>query len=53
MTGAVVAIAAGYLLGSQSAIARIRAGDDPAAVASSWAGDEAKWRLTRAKYLLY
>ena len=44
---------AAYLLGSQSAIARIRAGDDPAAIASSWAGDEAKWRLTRAKYLLY
>jgi uncharacterized protein YbbC (DUF1343 family)/CubicO group peptidase (beta-lactamase class C family) len=44
---------ASYLLGSQSAIARIRAGDDPAAIASSWAGDEAKWRLTRAKYLLY
>ena len=44
---------AAYLLGSKSAIARIRAGDDPAAIASSWAGDEAKWRLTRAKYLLY
>jgi uncharacterized protein YbbC (DUF1343 family)/CubicO group peptidase (beta-lactamase class C family) len=44
---------AAYLLGSASAIARIRAGDDPAAIASSWAGDEAKWRLTRAKYLLY
>jgi uncharacterized protein YbbC (DUF1343 family) len=44
---------ASYMRGSQSAIARIRAGDDPAAIASSWAGDEAKWRLTRAKYLLY
>jgi uncharacterized protein YbbC (DUF1343 family) len=44
---------AAYLLGSASAIARIRAGDDPAAIVSSWAGDEAKWRLTRAKYLLY
>ena len=32
---------------------KIRAGDDPAAIAASWAADEAKWRLTRAKYLLY
>jgi hypothetical protein len=32
---------------------RIRAGEDPAAIAASWAVDEAAWRLTRAKYLLY
>jgi len=44
---------AAYLLGSRAAIARIRNGDDPAAIASSWSADEAKWRLTRAKYLLY
>jgi uncharacterized protein YbbC (DUF1343 family)/CubicO group peptidase (beta-lactamase class C family) len=44
---------AAYLLGSKSAIARVRSGDDPAAIASSWTADEAKWRLTRAKYLLY
>ena len=25
----------------------------PAAIAASWAQDEAAWRLTRAKYLLY
>ena len=44
---------AAYLLGSKAAIARIRSGDDPAAIAASWAGDEAKWRVTRARYLLY
>jgi uncharacterized protein YbbC (DUF1343 family)/CubicO group peptidase (beta-lactamase class C family) len=41
------------LLGSQAAIDRIRRGDDPADVAASWADDEARWRLRRAKYLLY
>jgi uncharacterized protein YbbC (DUF1343 family)/CubicO group peptidase (beta-lactamase class C family) len=41
------------LLGSQSTIDRIRKGDDPAAIAMSWGTDEAKWRLLRAKYLLY
>ncbi|MBI3493342.1 MAG: DUF1343 domain-containing protein [Acidobacteria bacterium] len=44
---------AALLLGSKATIERIRAGQDPAAVAASWAADEAKWRLTRAKYLLY
>jgi uncharacterized protein YbbC (DUF1343 family) len=41
------------LLGSQQTIDRIRRGDDPAAIAESWAGDEARWRLMRAKYLIY
>jgi uncharacterized protein YbbC (DUF1343 family) len=41
------------LLGSQATIDRIRRGDDPAAIAASWAGDEARWRLLRARYLLY
>lgn len=45
--------AAGRLLGSKDALARIRAGDDPEAIAASWAADEARWRLLRAKYLLY
>ncbi|MBZ5560630.1 MAG: DUF1343 domain-containing protein, partial [Acidobacteriia bacterium] len=44
---------AAYLLGSKATIEKIRAGRDPAAIAASWAADEAKWRLTRAKYLLY
>jgi uncharacterized protein YbbC (DUF1343 family) len=45
--------AAERLLGSKDAISRIRAGDDPQAIAASWAADEARWRLLRAKYLLY
>ena len=45
--------AAERLLGSKDALARIRAGDDPGAIAASWAVAEARWRLMRAKYLLY
>ncbi len=41
------------LVGNAVALARARAGDDPAAIAASWAGAEASWRRTRAKYLLY
>lgn len=41
------------LFGSKSGLARIRNGDDPVAIASSWAGDEARWRLLRAGYLIY
>ncbi len=33
--------------------AHSRGGEDPAAIVASWAADEAKWRLLRAKYLLY
>jgi uncharacterized protein YbbC (DUF1343 family)/CubicO group peptidase (beta-lactamase class C family) len=44
---------AAYLFGSKAALQRVRNGDDPAAIAASWAADEAAWRLTRAKYLLY
>jgi uncharacterized protein YbbC (DUF1343 family) len=45
--------AAERLLGSSVAISRIKAGDDPQSIAASWAADEARWRLLRAKYLLY
>ena len=45
--------AAERLFGSRESLARIRAGDDPAVIAASWAADEARWRLMRAKYLLY
>ena len=38
------------LFGLREGIARIRAGEDPAAVASSWAAGEAQWRLMRNKY---
>lgn len=41
------------LLGSRDSLARVAAGEDPAAVAASWAGAEARWRQLRAKYLLY
>jgi uncharacterized protein YbbC (DUF1343 family) len=45
--------AARRLFGSTDGLARLKAGDDPAAIASSWSGAEARWRLLRAKYLLY
>ena len=45
--------AAERLFGSKDALTRIRAGDDPEAIAASWAAGEARWRLMRAKYLLY
>ena len=41
------------LFGSAEGIARIKAGEDPATIAASWSGAEARWRLMRAKYLLY
>jgi len=41
------------LFGSAAGLARIKAGDDPAAIAASWNAGEARWRLMRAKYLLY
>jgi uncharacterized protein YbbC (DUF1343 family) len=44
---------AGRLFGSRDALARIRTGDDPAAIAASFGAAEARWRLLRAKYLLY
>jgi uncharacterized protein YbbC (DUF1343 family)/CubicO group peptidase (beta-lactamase class C family) len=45
--------AAERLFGSREGINRIRAGDDPAAIAASWSAAEARWRLLRAQYLLY
>jgi uncharacterized protein YbbC (DUF1343 family)/CubicO group peptidase (beta-lactamase class C family) len=45
--------AAEKLFGSKDALTRIRAGEDPAAIAASWGAGEAKWRLLRGKYLLY
>lgn len=41
------------LIGSKDAIARLKTGDDPASIAASWSAAEARWRLLRAKYLLY
>lgn len=41
------------LVGSPTVLGRIKAGDDPARIAASWSNDEARFRLLRAKYLLY
>ena len=41
------------LFGSTPMLEQNQAGEDPAAIAASWAADEAQWRLLRAKYLLY
>ena len=44
---------AARLFGSRDTLARVRTGDDPARIASSWGAAEARWRTLRAKYLLY
>jgi uncharacterized protein YbbC (DUF1343 family) len=41
------------LVGSRATTSRILGGEDPAAIVASWAADEARWRLLRAKYLIY
>ena len=41
------------LFGSTDGLDRLKAGDDPAVVAASWSGAEARWRLLRAKYVIY
>lgn len=41
------------LIGSEQLVARIKNGEDPAAMAAGWSADEARWRRLRAKYLLY
>jgi hypothetical protein len=45
--------AAERLFGSRDSLERIRAGEDPAAIAATWNAAEARWRLLRAPYLLY
>jgi uncharacterized protein YbbC (DUF1343 family) len=45
--------AAERLFGSKQGLARIRAGDDPASVMAAWGAGESRWRLLRAKYLMY
>jgi uncharacterized protein YbbC (DUF1343 family)/CubicO group peptidase (beta-lactamase class C family) len=45
--------AADKLFGSKDGLAQIRAGADPLEIVNAWAAGEAKWRLLRAKYLLY
>jgi uncharacterized protein YbbC (DUF1343 family)/CubicO group peptidase (beta-lactamase class C family) len=41
------------LIGSNATLEKIRAGVDLAQIAASWRADEERWRLLRAKYLLY
>jgi uncharacterized protein YbbC (DUF1343 family) len=41
------------LFGSKETLTRVRAGEDPAAIAATWGAGEARWRLRRAGYLLY
>jgi uncharacterized protein YbbC (DUF1343 family) len=41
------------LVGSRDTLARVKQGEDPAHIAASWSAAEARWRLMRAKYLLY
>jgi uncharacterized protein YbbC (DUF1343 family) len=41
------------LFGSREVVARVRGGEDPAAIVASWNAAESRWRLLRAKYLLY
>jgi uncharacterized protein YbbC (DUF1343 family) len=44
---------AARLFGSVAGLGRLKAGDDPATIAAAWSGGEARWRLLRAKYLIY
>jgi uncharacterized protein YbbC (DUF1343 family) len=41
------------LYGSREQLAAMRAGEAPERLAGQWAAGEARWRLLRAKYLLY
>jgi uncharacterized protein YbbC (DUF1343 family) len=41
------------LVGSRQILERLKSGEDPARVAADWNAAEARWRLLRAKYLLY
>jgi len=41
------------LVGSEELVARIKEGEDPAAMAAQYAADESRWRQRRARYLLY
>jgi uncharacterized protein YbbC (DUF1343 family) len=45
--------AAAGQFGSAALLARIEAGDDPEAIARSWAPAEARWRQLTAKHLIY
>ena len=44
---------AARLFGSAENLAALKSGADPATLATSWSQAEARWRLLRAKYLIY
>jgi uncharacterized protein YbbC (DUF1343 family) len=44
---------AARLFGSVDGLTRIKSGEDPVAIAASWAAAESRWRLLRAKHLIY
>ncbi len=41
------------LFGSRDTLMRVRSGEDPVTIAATWSAAEARWRLLRAKYLIY
>jgi uncharacterized protein YbbC (DUF1343 family) len=45
--------AAARLFGSAANLASLKSGSDPGTIAASWGQAEARWRLMRAKYLIY
>ena len=45
--------AAARLLGSREALERVRAGEDPTAIAADWVEGERAWQTLRQPYLLY
>ena len=44
---------ASHLFGSREDLRRIRAGEDPSALADGWVAGESEWRSHRKPYLLY
>lgn len=46
-------LAAQRLFGSHDTLARIAAGEDPAAIVGTWGQAEQRWRQLRSRYLLY
>ena len=42
-----------HLLGSETVLSRILAGEDPAGIAQTWKADEKQWQQLRSRYLLY
>jgi uncharacterized protein YbbC (DUF1343 family) len=41
------------LLGSETVLSKILAGEDPADIVKTWQADETKWQQLRKRYLLY